>query len=44
MNVRVLESLYAPLLDQEVGTPLKAGDFYTMAKAGYAQVECANPT
>lgn len=43
MNVRVLESLYAPLLDQTVEAPLKAGGFYTMPQADYAQVECPNP-
>ena len=43
LNVRVLESLHAPILGQTVSQPVTAGDYYDMATSGYSQVSCPNP-
>lgn len=43
MNVRVLEGVYAHLLDQPEEMWLPRGSYYTMSPLDYAQVECANP-
>jgi hypothetical protein len=43
LNVRVLEAVYAPLMGVTVEQPVRAGDYYAMAPADYAQVACENP-
>ncbi|HWG92493.1 MAG TPA: hypothetical protein VNZ52_16730 [Candidatus Thermoplasmatota archaeon] len=43
LNVRVLEGVYAPLLDRPRGEHLLAGSFFSMNPAEYAQVPCQNP-
>ena len=43
LNVRVLESLYAPVLGQTVTQPVGPGDYYDMATSQYSQVNCPNP-
>jgi hypothetical protein len=43
LNVRTLESLYAPLFGQTVSQPVSAGDYYTMPMSQYSQVNCPNP-
>ena len=43
LNVRVLESLYAPLLGVTPDPPLSAGDYHAMPVSEYDHVACANP-
>jgi hypothetical protein len=43
LNVRVLEGVYAHLLDQPEETWLPAGSFLPMSPLDYEQVECPNP-
>ncbi len=43
MNVRVLEGVYAHLLDQPEETWLPAGSYYAMSPLDYKQVQCPNP-
>lgn len=43
MNVRVLEGVYAHLLDQPEELRLPAGSYYAMSPLDYKQVECPNP-
>lgn len=43
LNVRVLEGVYAHLLDQPEETWLPRGAFYALSPLDYQRVQCANP-
>lgn len=43
LNVRVLEGVYAHLLDRPEEEWLPRGSYYAMSPLDYAQAECANP-
>lgn len=43
LNVRVLEGVYAHLLDQPEEVRLPRGSFYAMSPLDYRQAPCANP-